>query len=398
MLDAAADMAALPDADGLCSAAMDKTGLSDWGPLPFRESMERVLTSLREESQLTQAGLDRLRDGIVNSLSTRLRLQAVHTADPLLGEAPVAAPIIIIGLPRSGTTNLHSLLAQDAAHRVPRTWEVTAPFPAVREEDYWTDPRIDAVQEFVAARGMMNEEIQAAVPYHATSPAECGAILDHAFMSQYRQASARLPTWSRWRDREADWRPAFAFHRQFLQHLQTHYKAKRWLLKSPEHLVSIETLAQTYPDAIIIHTHRDPAPVLGSVSSLICALRRLNSYEVDPVEVGREQFEMWANGIDQTLVAREKWGAGSRVIDVYLSDIARDPFTTIEKVYEQLGTPLTDKTLAAMRAFVSGEEGSRERKHNYRSHYELSDFGLDKDEIHERFKPYMDRFGIAKGS
>ncbi|MDP3676330.1 MAG: sulfotransferase [Novosphingobium sp.] len=393
-----ADMASLPDADGLLSEAIARTGLTDFGPIPFREPLEKVLGSLREESQLTQTGLDRLRDGIVNSLATRLQLQAVHEAHPSIGRSAVAAPIIIIGLPRSGTTNLHSLLAQDTAHRVARTWEVSAPFPAVREKDYWTDPRIDAVQKFVEARGMMAEEIQAALPYHATSPAECGAILDHAFMSQYRQASARTPAWSRWRDHEAAWAPAFAFHKQFLQHLQTHYRAERWLLKSPEHLISIESLAETYPDAIFIQTHRDPALVLGSVSSLICALRRMSSTQVDPVEVGREQFEMWAHGIDVTLAARKKWGANRQVIDVRLADIARDPLGTVESVYSQLGVPFTDQARSAMHAFVGGEESSREQKHNYRSRYELSDFGLDKDLIHERFGPYMDGFGIAKGS
>jgi hypothetical protein len=391
-------MSRLPDADTLLNEAISQTGLSDWGPIPFREPFEKFLGSLRAESQLTQVGLDRLRDGIVNSLATRLQLQAVHVANPSLGRSAVAAPIIIIGLPRSGTTNLHSLLAQDTAHRVPRTWEMSAPFPAVREEHYWTDPRIETVQKSVEARGMMADEIQAAVPYHATSPAECGAILDHAFMSQHRQASARTPTWSSWRDHEAEWAPAFAFHKQFLQHLQTHYRAERWLLKSPEHLISIESLAETYPDAIFIQTHRDPAPVLGSVSSLICALRRLGSTQVDPVEVGREQFEMWAHGIDVTLAAREKWGANRQVIDVHLADIARDPIATVEGVYRQLGVPFTDQTRSAMLAFVGGEEGAREKKHNYRSQYVLSDFGLNKDHIHERFAPYMDQFGIAKGS
>jgi hypothetical protein len=391
-------MSDLPDAENLLSEAVARTGLSDWGPIPFREPLEKLLGSLREEAQLTQSGFDRLRDGIVDSLACRLQLQAVHSADPATGQSPVVAPIIIIGLPRSGTTNLHSLLAQDSAHRVVRTWEVSAPFPAVREEEYWTDPRIEAVQKHVEARGMMADEIQAALPYHATSPAECGAILDHAFMSQYRQAGARTPTWSRWRDREADWAPAFAFHKQFLQHLQTDYRAERWLLKSPEHLISIEALAETYPDAIFIQTHRDPALVLGSVSSLICALRRLTSTQVDPAEVGQEQFEMWAHGIDLTMAARDKWGAGRRVIDVHLADIARDPIGTVEGVYRQLGARLTDQTRSAMQGFVGGEEGAREQKHNYRSRYELSDFGLDKDQIHERFGPYMDRFGIAKGA
>jgi hypothetical protein len=391
-------MSTLPETDALLSEAVAGTGLSNWGPIPFRESLDKFLESLRAESQLTQSGLDRLRDGIVNSLATRLQLQAIHEANPSLGSSDVAAPIIIIGLPRSGTTNLHSLLAQDPAHRVARTWEVSAPFPAVREEDYWSDPRIEAVQKIVESRGMMAEEIQAALPYHATSPAECGAILDHAFMSQYRQANAYTPTWSCWRDREADWAPAFAFHKQFLQHLQTHYRAERWLLKSPEHLVSLDALAETYPDAIFIQTHRDPALVLGSVSSLICALRRLSSTRVDPVQVGREQFEMWAHGIDVTLAARAKWGAQRKVIDVHLADIARDPIGTVAGVYSQLGTPFTDQTRSAMLAFVGGEEDGREKKHNYRSHYELGDFGLDQDRIHERFADYMDRFGIAKGS
>jgi hypothetical protein len=391
-------MSTLPEMDALLNEAVVATGLSDWGLIPFRESLDRFLESLRTESQLTQGGLDRLRDGIVNSLATRLQLQAVHEANPSLGRSEVVAPIIIIGLPRSGTTNLHSLLAQDTAHRVPRTWEVSAPFPAVREQDYWSDPRIETVQKIVESRGMMAEEIQAALPYHATSPAECGAILDHAFMSQYRQANAWTPSWSCWRDREADWTPAFAFHKQFLQHLQTHYRAERWLLKSPEHLISIEALAETYPDAIFIQTHRDPALVLGSVSSLICSLRRLSSTRVDPVELGREQFEMWAHGIDATLAARAKWGAKRTVIDVHLADIARDPIGTVEGVYSQLGVPFTDQTRSAMLAFVGGEEDGREKKHNYRSHYELRDFGLDEDQIHERFAAYMDRFGIATGS
>lgn len=385
----------LPDADALIERAEKDTGLADWGPLPFREPLQRLIQSVRTEGRLRPDAEARMLEGLVASLKTRLLLQQAHRSNPQLATRPVASPIIIVGLPRSGTTNLHSLFAQDPAHRVPRTWEVTAPFPAATLESYWTDSRIDTVQDAIGQRGMLSDEIQAVLPYHATSPAECGAIIDHAFMSQYRQSAARSPSWSHWRDHQADWRPAFEFHRQFLQHLQTHYAAERWLLKSPEHLVPAETLAETYPDAIIIHTHRDPAKVLGSVSSLFVALRKLGSGAVDPIEVGREQFEMWAHATDCMMAAREKWAGLRTVIDVHLSDVARDPIGTAEAIYAQVGLPFTDVARKAMQGFVSGDESAREHKHNYRSSYDLKDFGLREAEIHERFGAYMDRFGIA---
>ncbi|MBB3860946.1 hypothetical protein GGQ88_002215 [Novosphingobium hassiacum] len=388
----------LPCPDALCDQAMAETGLSDWGPVDFREPLERLVTSVRAEAELSPEGTSRLERALVKSLSTRLRIQHAHAENPDIGSAPVAAPIVILGLPRSGTTNLHSLLAQDPAHRVARTWEIAAPFPPARPETYWTDPRIDAVQQFIAGRGMMADEIQAALPYHATSPAECGAIIDGAFMSQHRQAGARAQSWARWRDHEADWEPAFAYHKRFLQHLQTHYRAERWLLKSPEHLVSAATLVKTYPDAVILHTHRDPALVLGSVSSLITALRRLESDSVDPVEVGREQFELWAHATDCALAARDAWGDNRKIVDVHLRDVARAPIETAERVYDEMGMPLSDVAREGMRRFAGGEEGAGERKHVYRSSYALEDFGLNRDEIHERFSAYMKRFDIQKGA
>lgn len=387
--------AALPETDMLLEMAEKEAQLSDWGPLPFLEPLRRVIESIREEGRLRPDALDRMKGGILASLKTRLRLQDVHRRNPQLAARPIAAPIIIVGLPRSGTTNLHSLLAQDPAHRVARTWEVTDPFPAVTAEAYWSDPRIETVQQLIASRGMLAEEIQAVLPYHATSPAECGAIIDHAFMSQYRQSAARSPSWSLWRDREADWSAAFEFHRQFLQHLQTHYAGDRWLLKSPEHLVPAEALGDTYPDAVIIHTHRDPAKVLGSVSSLFVALRKLNSDAVDPVEVGREQFELWAHATDCMLAARDKWAASRTVIDVHLADVARAPIETAEAIYARIGIPFSDAARSAMEGFLSGDESAREHKHNYRSSYDLKDFGLSAGEIHERFGDYMNRFGIT---
>ena len=388
----------LPGADELCDRAMSETGLSDWGPLAFREPLERLIASARAEASLSPKGAARFEQALVKSLGTRLRLQEAHSTNSALGEAAIEAPIIILGLPRSGTTNMHSLLAQDPAHRVARTWEIAAPFPPARQEQYWTDPRIESVQQFIRARGMLADEIQSALPYHATSPAECGAMIDPSFMSQYRQAGARTPAWAHWRDHEADWTPAYAFHKQFLQHLQTHYRAERWLLKSPEHLVPAATVAETYPDAIFIHTHRDPALVLGSVSSLITALRRLESDDVNPVEVGREQFELWAHAMDRALAARDAWGDTRKVVDIHLRDVARAPIETVERVYREVGLPLSDSSREAMRSFSSGEEGSREKKHDYRSSYVLEDFGLKRDEIHERFGAYMRRFDIQKGS
>lgn len=385
-------------ASDLVEAAEAETGLCDWGPLAFREALERLVESIRSESRLTPVGLDNMRADLMTSLRTRLRLQAEHAADRRIAAVPIAAPIIIVGLPRSGTTNLHSLLAQDPAHRVARTWEVNEPWPAPTEDGYWNDTRIDSVQAQIAGRGMLADEIQAVLPYHATSPAECGAIIDHAFMSQYRQAAARVPAWAHWRDHDADWRLAFEFHRQFLQHLQTNFRAERWLLKSPEHLVPAATLAETYPDAIIIHTHRDPARVLGSVSSLIAALRRLGSDHVDPAEVGREQLDLWSYAIERMMAARDSWADTRVVVDVYLNDIAQAPMATVARIYDEIGVPLGDEARRAMTGFLGGDENAREHKHAYRSSYDLRDFGLAEGEVHERFSAYMQRYGIAPRS
>lgn len=379
------------DADQLVAAACEATGLDDFGGDEWREGLDRLVHSLVTEAELNQLGPLVAGSQIDSALTNRLRIIDWHARHPEVADAPVAAPVVILGQPRTGTTILFDLLAQDPGFRAPLTWEVSDPLPPPQTATYDTDPRIEVSE---AASGMTETIIPGFAAIHpsgARRAQECVAITVGDFRSLQWSTVFCVPTYTRWLLHEADLTSTYRYHRQFLQVLQSEHPGERWLLKTPGHQWHLGELFAAYPDATIIHTHRDPLKVLASVSSLMSVLHRLGTDEPSIPRIAEEWIDYLAVGNERSMVARDDGSVpAGKAIDLTFADLMADTFGTIGGLYDRLGRELTAETEAAMRSFLADNPSDKHGTHTY----SFADTGLDVTESRARVAAYDAFFGV----
>ena len=374
------------DAQSLLDAASKSTGLTDFGDDGFREGLQVLVRSLDEEAQLTTIGRVAARKRLIGLLELRLRLADHRRRNPAVRDERIVAPLFVLGLPRTGTTVLYGMLASNPAMRSPSSWEVARPFPPPSRTP---DPaRVAAMDKDFAQFLKIAPGVDAIHPLGSHLPQECLALQAPEFLSYEYPTTFPVPGYWAWL-REQDMRPAYAFEKEFLQHLQSGYAGERWILKTPGHLMWLDALLEVFPDALLVHTHRNPTTVLASVSSLMTAFRGAMSNAVDPHEVGREQLDAWTWGLQRTMEVRDRLSA-ERVVDVHYTDTVEDPVGTVRRVYEHFGLELTPAVEQGVRDYLA--ENPRDKHGTHR--YTLEDFGLDRAEVDAAFAPYRERFGV----
>ncbi|MEP7015987.1 MAG: sulfotransferase [Verrucomicrobiota bacterium] len=367
----------------LIEVAQRRTGLTDFGGTEFLEPLSRLLESCQREAQLNVIGRIALRADVTRTLCNRLLMQQDRQLHPGIARQEIREPLFIVGLPRSGTTLLHTLLAADPAHRVPLTWEAMTPSPPT---DQNRDRRIRHAAQSLASLRWLAPTFERVHTVGAELPQECVSLMSPSFMSDQFDTMYNMPTYRTWYLRQ-DFRPAYEFHRRFLQHLQQRDCRQRWVLKAPAHMFGAQSLLSIYPDARFVQTHRNPIEAVASVSSLVCILRSVFSDAVDPVQVGRDAMEYWLMAIDIFLRERDRLPS-ERVFDLNYTDIQRDPIAAAYGIYEYFGWPFSPEAEARMRALLAGQ--SRMEYGNHR--YLPSQFGLDSA---NGFAAYCDRFGLS---
>ncbi len=375
---------------GLLGTAQRKTGLEDFGDGFSEEGLARLLAGYQSEARLHAIGRIAAHTDTVALLANRLRLVADRRRHPEIADQELRAPVFIVGLPRTGTTLLHRLLAQDPGHRVPRTWEILYPSPPPQRARAGTDPRIGRAERGIRQLDRLAPEFQRIHAVGARLPEECIAILAHSFASDRFVAMHRLPSYQAWLDRQ-DLRFAYGDHRRFLQHLQWRHPGRRWLLKAPAHLLALADLLDVYPDALIVQTHRDPARVLASLASLIATLRGAFSDAVDPFEIGREVAVRWAEAFRRGIATR-RVSPGDRFVDVHYHELLRDPMAIVRRLYERMEERLSAEAEHAMRCFLAENPQDRFGRHRYR----LASFGLDPAIERRRFEDYRAQFQVPE--
>ncbi|MDT7537760.1 MAG: hypothetical protein QOI82_1345 [Actinomycetota bacterium] len=375
--------------DGLLAAATKRTGLHDFGRDDFREGLRVLTDSLDGEARLTTIGRVAARKRLIGLLETRLQLVDQRRRDPRVKDEQIVAPLFVLGLPRTGTTVLYGMLASNPAMRSPASWEVARPFPPPGPTE---DPaRVAAMDKDLAGFQQIAPGLETIHPLGSRLPQECLALQAPQFASYEFPTTFPVPTYWAWL-REQDLTPAYAFEKTFLQHLQSGHRGERWILKTPGHLMWLDTLLHVFPDALLVHTHRDPTAVLASVSSLMYGFRSAMSDHVDKREVGREQLEAWTWGLQRTMAVRDRL-APNRVIDIQYDDTVNDPVGTVRRVYEHFGLDRTPAVDEGVRTYLA--ENPRDKHGAHR--YTLAEFGLDRDEVEAAFKAYRERFGVTSG-
>lgn len=378
------------EAESLCARARRATGLDDFGDPWFRAPLAVLLDALEREAALHLLGRVIARGDLTRLLENRLRMTDVIARHPEITAAPIARPLFVVGLPRTGTSILHELLAQDPANRVPMTWEVMHPYPPPERATYATDPRIAALDRHLAGVDRLLPEFKTMHPMGAELPQECVAMTAHDFASMLFSTTHRVPSYQAWLD-GADLRPVYRSHRRQLQYLQWRCPAEHWVLKSPGHLWALDTLLAEYPDACVVQTHRDPLKVIASLASLVATLRSMASADIDRAAIGAEWTRFLADGLARAAAARDRWPTTAPPpFDMQFADFLRDEIAMVRRIYAHFGRALSAEAEARMRGFLA-----RNPRHQHGAHrYTLADAALDPAAERTRYAAYQARFAV----
>ena len=372
----------------IIAAATAQTGLTDIGDPSALDGLQRLLTAYAGEAGFTERGSQMAHADLVTFMAIRMRIEGWLKDHPELLEAPIEKPLFVFGLPRTGTTLAINLLASDPARRSFLRWEAYEPTPPAHPHELSAGPRYEAMQAKTQMALQYMPEIAAIHFEEADSPTECQFLMTPSFCSQVYESQADIPSYRQWFLHEADYRPAFRQHKRTLQVLQHHTKG-RWTLKNPWHPLYLDALTETYPDAQLVMTHRDPAEVVGSICSLIKHVRRIYSDSVDLAKIGETFMETFEIMIARADAFKAKHGAEA-IHDVQYADVMRDPIGTVRGIYDRFDEAFTPEADAAMQAYMAENQKGKHGKHSY----DLAEYGLSKEGVRERFRSYIERYDI----
>lgn len=374
----------------LMRAACRQTHLSDFGSNTFRPGLAKLMDSLESDGRLTLFGRYFAQRQMLELLSHRLQLVEYRKQHPQIADEVIKRPLFILGLPRTGTTLLYGLLAEDPSNRAPLSWELDDPCPPAETETYQTDPRIERTQKRFDQVEQLAPGFQTIHPVGALMPQECIVPTASEFMSIRFQMSFDVSSYDEWLLQQ-DMTATYDHHRRFLQHMQSRHMTERWILKSPGHLGAIDTLFATYPDAMVVQTHRDPIRVIPSVANLEYTMRLIASDDVDPVRVGRQMIHVWSTLLEQGMEARQQHPEReSQILDLSMREIVSDPIVCVEKIYERFELELSLETRERMQRYLDLHPKDEFGIHRY----SLEAFGLEEGAVSAAFKGYRERFGI----
>lgn len=383
--------AAALDEDALLAAACAQTGCRDFGDERFRTHLRVLLGAFRDEAGLSDLGRANVYQQLLQHLKNRLLIQDLLRRHPEIHAVPIERPIVIAGLPRTGTTHLHNLMAADPSLRSLPYWESLEPVLAAAERPAPGGPDPRRVRTEMAL-GVVNgllpyfERMHEMTVDHAHEEIQLLAIDCSTMLFE---TLAPMPGW---RDyyRATDQTPSYAYLRTVLQVLQWLRGGTRWVLKSPQHLEQFRPLTTVFPDATVVVTHRDPVAVTASLATMVAYSARLLLERVDPPAIGR----YWAARVEDLLRAcaddRDVLPA-ARSIDVRFHEFMADDVAMVERVYARAGQPFTPAARAAMDAFMAAHP--RGRHGGVR--YDLDTLGLDPAERRAALAFYVERFGVA---
>jgi hypothetical protein len=309
----------------------------------------------------------------------------------------IDAPIVITGMPRSGTTFLHELLTYDPANRAPLCWETIHPYPERQGDD--PELRRRRVDQELAAFSRLAPELQQMHALSASMPQECTEITAHNFQSMRFDTTHHVPSYRQWLD-DAGHRDAYRFHRRFLQHLQYQRRtdgssAPRWVLKCPDHVFALPSLMETYPDATLVFVHRDPERVLASVAPLTETLRRPFTRRIDTAAIGQQVRDRWALGAELMVDADSSGSLTThRTLHLHYLSLIADPVAAVAAIYRAADAELSPTVARRIEDQARGAPGVPRAKADDR----LAAYGLDGADLDERFAAYRAYFAIEQES
>ncbi|MGH8808142.1 MAG: sulfotransferase family protein [Noviherbaspirillum sp.] len=384
------------EADALLLEASQRSGgLTDFGDESFRPALQAMLKSLNEEAKLSDTGRHLLRQRIVELLSNRLQVEDYCKRYPSILEESIEKPIVIVGLPRTGTTLLQRVLSCDPRFYPMLWWESRHPVPLADAVPGQADPRIDLARQEVRMMVEAMPQLLTIHPLDAEQADEEVMLMEHSFYAAM-DAFADVPGYMAWQARQ-DHTPAYAYLKKLLQFLQWQKRqrgvtAERWVLKTPNHLHTMAALFKVFPDAQVIQTHRDPLQTIPSLCSFIHTLWAIYSDQADAAAVGRHWSAKMANALSSATSVRDRMPSG-HFHDVWFRDTVSRPMEVIKAIYGFIGMPLTDVAERAMQQWLADNRRDKRATHEYSA----AQFGLSEEQLMEAFSEYRQRYVLADG-
>ena len=375
------------DVDGLLAEVAGQVGLDDYGDATFRDGLDVLWYSGTTEADLNEIGLLALEGQVRMYLANRLRVYEWHRTHPALADSPVVAPLVLVGMPRSGTTALSHLLAADPDNRSLLAWEANESIPPPTTATYHDDPRFVAARAAPSAVELINPGFKAIHHDEPDDAMECTVLHAQHFQSLLFPTTFNVPSYDEW-ILSSDWRGAVEHHRLVLQVLQSECPG-RWQLKSPQYGLLLDDVLATYPDARLVVTHRDPVKIAASTFSLLRSLTGTFS-DVDHTDYIIEHWPATLSAlIDRAMDARDRIGEDA-FFDVAYADVVRDPVAVVGTIYERFGIEWNAEKEAYFRRFHAANP-----QHKYGTHtYSLAEVGVDRAPLDARFARYYERYDV----
>ena len=374
------------NAQKIISKAIKKADYKGAIPDNITVGLNTLIDSIEKESRINPFGALAIKGLLERTLYGRLKMEQVITANPSITKLPIKEPVFIVGMPRTGTTILHALLHKDSAHSAPLAWECLIPHPVPLLETREDNPSLNSIKKEFQQLFKLVPDFQKKHYMEANSPQECIGINMLDFNSFQICAQVYAPTYLDWFMNRADKLKTMQFHKRFLQYMQSGgVKSERWLLKTPVHMLRLKELFEVYPDAKIIMTHRHPAKIVASATSLISSVRSLYSNHEDVNRSGREQCKMWSDCFDRFLKDRQQLDKEDQIIDLKFEDFVGDQMGTVKKIYQQFNWQLTEASKLNMEIFLAANPKDKHGVHNY----SLEQIGLTSEIINQAYKDYI---------
>lgn len=380
------------NAESILSRAKKKSGVENIETHQVFEALSMLVHSLDNEANLSRFGKMIATKDLERMLQNYLEIQTFHRAFKHSSQnINIEKPVFIIGMPRTGSSFLHNLLACDPQWRAPKYWETlysSPPTPAAAPSKH----RIRKAKIDLSLFHMIAPSYRKIYMYGAELAAECIAIMAMSFVSPRFGFTYKVPSYWEWISK-SQCLEGYQFHKTFLQFLQLPEDKTHWLLKAPAHIMNLESLLGLYPDCRLIFTHRHPIKAIPSIASNTHTLRKVFSKESDAESVGTEELNRWSQSWEEAEKIRNSPALdSSQWIDLNYSEIHSDPIGVAEKVYRSLGKELTEESRNLMRQFLKDNSQNKHGKHSYSP----ESFGLNLSKIEEKFSNYIRSFDLKQ--
>lgn len=379
------------DVDQLLSEASQRAnGLTQFGDDNYRQALDVLVEALDREAKLSDTGRYLMRERIIGQLVNRLVMEDYLRRYPEITEIVIEDPLVIVGLPRTGTTMLQRTLAVDPRFYSAAWWETRYPAPLDGETLSAPDKRINQAKAEVQQTIKAIPQILSIHPFDAMLCDEEFMLMEHSFLCAM-DAYANVPSYTRWLDQQ-DQRPVYTQLKKMLQFLQWQKLQRgagggqRWLLKAPQHLHTVDLLLEVFPRAQVILTHREPAQTIPSMASMAHTLWQIYSDDPDPKLAGSQWNQRMARGIRHTMQVRDQHPS-AQFLDIHFADTVAQPMAVLEQIYVFAGMPFTDLARAAAEQWMA--KNSREKRATH--DYSLERFGLTPQQVEADYAQYRAR-------